>query len=153
MSTEIFQISIPTDDDGYILLQCEHCGEFFKLTAHDCDNDEILHVVCPGCGLESQSYITQDVLDLALAMVKNYAMDTIYDAFKDLERSSRKNSMVKFKAGKRPEHEPENPIHSGIQALQEIHFPCCHHSAKIRPLLKMTGCYCPCCGVKNFDFK
>ncbi len=21
--------------------------------------------------------------------------------------------------------------------------------AKIKPLLKMTGCYCPCCGVKK----
>lgn len=24
-----FEITIPSDNDGYILLQCEHCGEFF----------------------------------------------------------------------------------------------------------------------------
>ena len=31
MSDEIHMtISIPTDDEGYVLLKCEHCGTFFK---------------------------------------------------------------------------------------------------------------------------
>ena len=31
MGEEIhMEISIPTDDDGYALLQCEHCSNFFK---------------------------------------------------------------------------------------------------------------------------
>ena len=31
MDDEIqMSISIPTDDEGYILLKCEHCGTFFK---------------------------------------------------------------------------------------------------------------------------
>ena len=34
MSDEInMTISIPTDDDGYVLLQCEHCGTYFKATS------------------------------------------------------------------------------------------------------------------------
>ena len=34
-------ISIPSDDDGYILLQCEYCGNLFKATAEDIESDEI----------------------------------------------------------------------------------------------------------------
>ena len=33
MSDEInMTIPIPTDDDGYVLLQCEQCGTYFKAT-------------------------------------------------------------------------------------------------------------------------
>lgn len=36
MGEEIhMEISIPTDDDGYALLQCEHCSNFFKAIPSD----------------------------------------------------------------------------------------------------------------------
>ena len=47
MDSIALEFSIPADDDGYILLQCGHCGEYFKLTAEDCENDDILRIVCP----------------------------------------------------------------------------------------------------------
>ena len=143
------EISIPTDDDGYVLLQCEHCGTYFKITADDAEDDNILHIFCPSCGLISDNYVTEDVLELAGNMVQNVAMDMIYDAFKDLERHS--SGFIKFKAGPKPHHEPENPIRSGIEAMEIVEFPCCKRSAKVKPLLKMTGCYCPFCGVKNYE--
>ena len=152
MDTIEMEISIPSDNDGYILLQCEHCGEYFKLTVEDCNNNDILRIVCPACGLESETYLTNDVIDLALKKSSNYAIDKIYETFKELERKTR-NGTVQFKTSKRPKHEFEDPLHSGIQALEIADFPCCHHSAKIKPLLKMTGCYCPGCGVKNYEFK
>ncbi len=152
MNDEVrMSISIPTDDEGYVLLKCEHCGNFFKGTPDDLQDDGVLHVFCPSCGLISDSYITDDVLELAIKMAKNYANDLIYDAFKDLERHNRKNSMIKFKVGKKPHHEAEDPIRSGIEALEICTFPCCKRSAKIKPLLKMTGAYCPFCGVKNYE--
>lgn len=152
MDDEIkFEISIPSDDDGYILLKCEHCGTFFKATAGDLKDDGILNVYCPSCGLISDNFLTDDVIDLANSIVKNYAEDMIYDMFKDLERHS-KHSIVQFKAGSRPKHEAENPIRSGIEAMEIVTFPCCKLTAKVKPLLKMTGCYCPFCGVKNYEF-
>lgn len=154
MSEEIqMTISIPTDDDGYVLLKCEHCGTFFKATPSDIQDDGVLHIYCPSCGLVSDSYVTDDVIELALKMVKNKASDMIYDMFKDLERHNKRNSMVKFKAGKRPAHETEDPIRSGIEALEVVTFPCCARTAKIKPLLKMTGAYCPFCGVKNYEIE
>jgi hypothetical protein len=32
MSDSTFEISIPADNDGFVLLQCPYCGEFFKIT-------------------------------------------------------------------------------------------------------------------------
>ena len=54
MSDEInMTISIPTDDDGYVLLQCEHCGTYFKGTPSDLEDDRVLHIFCPSCCLFS----------------------------------------------------------------------------------------------------
>ena len=102
MSDDIHMtISIPTDDEGYVLLKCEHCGTFFKGTPSDIQDDGVLHIFCPSCGLVSDSYITDDVLERAINMTKNIMNDMIDDMFKDLERHSKK-SALKFKTGRRP---------------------------------------------------
>ena len=153
MSDEIqMTISIPTDEDGYVLLKCEHCGTFFKGTPSDIQDNGVLHIFCPSCGLTSDNYFTDDVLELGMKMIKNRSIDMVYDSFKRLERQS-KNSMIKFKEGKRPHHESEDPIRSGVEASDICTFPCCGRTAKIKPLLKMTGAYCPFCGVKNYEIK
>lgn len=145
-------ISIPTDDDGYVLLQCPDCGTYFKATPMDVEDDGVLQIYCPSCGLAGETYITEDVVELAMAMIKNKTMDMIYDEFKKMERQFKKGPMT-FRAGTPPKHEPEKPICSGIDALEIAEFPCCKRTAKIKPLLKMTGCYCPFCGVKNYEIK
>ena len=153
MSDEIkIIIPIPTDDEGYSLLQCEHCGTFFKVTPDDINDDGILHIYCPSCGLTSNCYATDDVLELAENMATNAINDMIYDTLKGLERHS-KNKSVQFKTGKRPRQKSEEPIRSGIEALECCTFPCCVRTAKIKPLLKMTGAYCPFCGVKNYEIE
>ena len=149
---EEMSISIPGDNEGFILLKCQHCGELFKLQADDIEDDRVLDVHCPGCGLISESYVTDDVIKLATAKVENYMVDMIFDAFKDLERSTR-NNLVQFKVGKRPERNHEDTITSGIQALRKVYMQCCNRKAKIKPLLIMTGCYCPFCGVKDYEIK
>ena len=154
MSDEfLMTFSIPTDDEGYILLQCEHCGTFFKVSPPDAEDDGVLNIFCPSCGLISESYATPDVIELAVRMVVNKANDIMYDAFKELESYNKQGSMIKFKTGRRPEHEAEEPIRSGIDALEIASFSCCRRTAKIKPLLIMTGAYCPFCGVKNYEIK
>lgn len=147
-----FQIEIPTDDEGYVLLQCPNCGTYFKVTAVDAEDEGILEIFCPSCGLVGETYLTADAIDLAQAILYNKAMDMIHDEFKKMERSFRKGP-VTIKAGKRPKHEREDPLHSGIEAMDSAFFPCCKRTAKIKPLLIMTGCYCPFCGVKNYEIE
>lgn len=153
MSDEItMTISIPTDDEGYVLLKCPRCGTYFKATPSDIKDDRVLEIFCPCCGLASENYITNDVLELALTMAKNKALDILHDEFKKIERQT-KNGFIQFKAGSKPKHDYENPIRSGIEAMEVAYFPCCNRNAKIKPLLKITGCYCPFCGVKNYDIE
>ena len=145
MNDEIqMSISIPTDDNGYVLLKCDHCGNLFKVLPSDAQDDGVLQIYCPSCGLISDNYITEDVLNLAMNMAENIANDYIYDMVKDLERKS--NKYVKIKAGNRP-------IHSGIEALENSTFSCCGRTAKIKPLLKIAGAYCPFCGVKDYEIE
>ena len=73
-------ISIPSDDDGYVLLQCEHCGTYFKGIPSDIEDEGVLHIFCPSCGLISENYATDDVIELARKMVINAANDMIYNA-------------------------------------------------------------------------
>lgn len=143
-------IPIPTDNDGFVLLQCPNCGTFFKTTPSDMQDDGVLEIFCPSCGLTSDSFLTEDVIELAIAMTKNKAMDQIYDEFKKMERQFSQGAIT-FNAGQKPKHDPENPIRSGIEALEIATFLCCNRTAKVKPMLKMTGCYCPFCGVKNYE--
>ena len=84
-------------------------------------------------------------------MAENIANDYIYDMVKDLERKS--NKYVKIKAGNRPIHKSESPLHSGIGALESSTFSCCGRTTKIKPLLKIAGAYCPFCGVKDYEIE
>lgn len=145
-------ISVPTDDDGYVLLQCPICGTYFKATPSDVEDDGVLELFCPSCGLTGESYITEDVLELAIAMTKNKAMEILHDEVKKMERQFRRGPIT-VKAGKMPKREREDPIRSGIEAMEIATFSCCKRTAKIKPILKMTGCYCPFCGVKNYEFE
>jgi len=152
MSDVTFEISIPSDNDGYCLMQCPTCGEYFKVKPDDYEDDGVLEMRCPACGLAGENYFTADVIDLAMAIAENHAMDFLYKELKKMEREFR-GGFVTFKAGKKPKPEPENPIRAGIEAMNTTYFACCNRSIKIKSLLQITGCYCPFCGVKNYEIE
>ena len=135
-------------------MKCERCGNLFKAIPDDIQSDNVLFVYCPSCGLTSDNYITDDVLELAQIIIKNRANIIIQDSLKDLEQSnSQWHGIFEFKVVNDPELENEYPIRSSVEAMEIVQFPCCNRTAKIKPLLKMTGCYCPFCGVKNYEFE
>lgn len=140
-------ISIPADDDGFVLLNCPKCGEYFKLPPSQIESDDVLDIYCPMCGLVSDSYLTNDVIELAQAKVINKVLGNVYDEVKKLEHKSR-NSIIKIKAQK-PKLEEEFSIKSTIDAMEIIDFDCCNRQAKVRYLLNYCGCYCPYCGGKK----
>ena len=144
------EVSIPSDNDGFILLQCSHCGSFFKITADDLKEDSLLMLYCPSSGLVSESYFTENVISLACTKLENSVMDVIYGSFKSMEKVT-KHSALQVKAGKKPSHKEENPIRMGVDSLELSEFKCCKKKAKVKPLLKMIGCYCPFCGVKDYE--
>ena len=151
MSELIGVISIPSDEDGFVLMQCPLCGEFFKLRTEDIEAEDVIEIWCPCCGLKSETYFTKDVIELALKKTENYAMDRIYDEFKTLERKTR-HSIVSFKAGKKPSHREEYPIRNGIENMDITLYPCCNRKAKTKAMYKICGSYCPFCGVRYDEY-
>lgn len=129
------------DDDGFILLRCPHCGELFKLTAEDIEFDETLDIYCPSCGLCANNFLTQNVIDLALAKTSNYAMDVIAQ---QLQAFAKKNSssLVRFEFKANREREPEPPIRAAIEAPQILTCHDCGRKAKVSPAIVMSAYTC-----------
>lgn len=142
-------ISVPADADGFVLLQCPKCGEYFKLPPSDIESDEVLDIHCPLCGLVSDNYLTDDVIELAKAKAINKLFGDIYGDMKKLERQSH-NSFVQITV-KKPSEEEEILVKSTIDSMEIVDFECCDRQAKIRHLLSYCGCYCPYCGGKKDD--
>ncbi|CAM3098139.1 TFIIB-type zinc ribbon-containing protein [Lactococcus hircilactis] len=149
MTDTNFEIKIPTDNDGYILFKCPKCTNYFKVKPSDVEDDGILQIFCPACGLSSENYLTDDIIELALSKVGNYANNLIFQEMKKWEQEF-SGSGLSFKAGKKPTEEYEVPIRSTIEAMNVRLYQCCARTAKIKPLLEMTSSYCPFCGVKDF---
>lgn len=147
-----FSISIPADDDGYVLFRCPICKEYFKVTPDDFNDDKVSKIHCPSCGLVSDNYLTEEVIELAMAKTKNYMNDLIFDEMKKIERKHSKGPIT-FKAGKKPKPEYENRIEASTDDLVITNFPCCHRTIKISESLRIIGCYCPFCGGRNDDFE
>ncbi|MFJ7890375.1 TFIIB-type zinc ribbon-containing protein [Lysinibacillus xylanilyticus] len=141
------EISIPSDKDGFCLMQCPLCGGFFKLKPQDIEAEDMIRIWCPNCGFESQNYFTEDVIELALAKTENMHTDAIFDSFNKLKRQNR-NKNVSVKVNK-PSHKHENPIIAGIELLDIQKYNCCQREAKIKPIVKLIGSYCPFCGVND----
>lgn len=139
-------ISIPSDNEGFIPLQCPLCNGYFKLTASDLNSDDILEIWCPYCGIKSlDGYITSDVTDLALVMSKNEVLKHIQKelskTFKGINGHNIKTTVQK------PKLYYESRILVKFDALECIDYQCCNKSAKITAISKFVGDYCPFCGV------
>ncbi len=145
-----FEIRIPCDNDGFILLRCPRCGELFKLTAEDMESDETLDIYCPSCGLCANNFLTQDVIDLALAKTSNYAMDAIAQQLQAFAKKS-SSGLVRFEVKANREREPEPPIRVAIEALQIVTCHDCGREAKVPPALAMSAYTCPLCGIGQFN--
>ena len=149
MST--FEIPIKSDKDGFILLQCSLCGEFFKVPASVLNDDSTLNIWCPYCGLNGIKYFTEEVLDISMKIAKNEANKMLYNSLKDLERKTKNNKFINFKAGNKPKMEVINLIKPRIENMQIMKYDCCKTMAKIKPVSIVTGSYCPLCGGTNFE--
>ncbi|WP_445172487.1 hypothetical protein [Microcoleus sp.] len=149
MADVSFQITVPSDNDGFITLQCPFCDDRFKLTVEDFQREDIIEIFCPYCGLRHQhsQFLRDEVIEQAQIIASNYAKSLLNQWVKDLERSTKRNKFVNFKAGKLPKLETEKILFEQ-EELETTTLVCCLVTVKTRPLNKVIGVYCPCCGVR-----
>ena len=143
-------ITIPTDEDGFVLLQCHICGEYFKLLASEINDDSTINIWCPYCGLNGKQYAPKEVLENAIKIAENEFNEIVHNAFKKMEKET-KNSPLKFKSTGKPNLKDIPPIKVKIDKLELQNYKCCNSMAKIQPISKMCGRYCPICGGINYE--
>ncbi len=90
--SDVISITIPADEDGYILLECPKCLARFKMTVSDLQSDETNDIWCPAYGLTSGPFFTDDVIELAKTRALNAFMDEVHSQFKGMERKTREKS-------------------------------------------------------------
>lgn len=144
------RVTIPADEDGCVLLRCPHCGELFKVTADSCEDDSVLGFRCPLCGLTADNFLTQDVIDLALAKTVNAVMPKLEKQLKR-ELAKTRNGFVSFDVKMDYDEEPETPIQQTVEALQKVTCKDCRRMSKVSPALAMSSYTCPYCGIGQFN--
>lgn len=146
MKNDTITITIPSDDEGFVLLKCPKCGSIFKLLIGDIEDRSQLQIWCPECGMISDSYLSDDVIALVNKKITNYANNLVDECVKNFEKTLSKHKFIKVKTSKSLPQVPEDPLIYKISNLEEHLFKCCKRTAKIDPLLWIAGCYCPFCG-------
>ena len=146
MSEEKTNIYIPTDEDGFIELQCPFCNEVFRLDADDVQSDDTLGIFCPNCGLtgEFNDFLTADVIESVQIAERNLAKEMINKELKKMEKES--GGFLKVK--EELELETEKTVFLKNMDASLITFACCEKSAKVSFHIEVNGAYCPFCGVK-----
>lgn len=143
-------ITIPSEEDGFVLLQCHLCGEYFKLLASDINDGGVINIWCPYCGLNGKQYSPKEGIVFGLKIVENKINEMIYDVFKRMEKQT-KNDLIQFKCNKEPNEQVIYPIKNRINKLEIKQYKCCDSKVKIKPLSKMCGSYCPICGGIDYE--
>lgn len=141
---ETVRIEIPLDADGFVDLQCPHCGERFRLRPEDYSTDEVPKVFCPSCGLPQDIHYSDEIMAYAESVAKGKA-----------ERLLARKLGAFGNVRIRPEHigGPPEPTDA---TLEDVAMTCCGRHAKINPLTAFTAPYCPYCGdriMNNLELK
>lgn len=142
-------IPIPVDDDGYVLLKCPLCGEKFMLTVDDIEDESQLEIWCPKCGVVSNSYFTDELMDRAYKITENCAKDILNEFQEKITKSFKGNSCFEIKGGEKLKKEAVDPIIPEINTLSKKYYCCCKKTAKIDELSQLNGGYCLFCGEIN----
>ena len=117
MADEVtLSVSIPTDLEGYITIQCSLCSELFKVKHTDFEDESQIQIWCPNCGLIPDSMITEEIRDLLLKTANNYMSDLLNDFNTELSKTFKKGG-IEYKAGKKIKKASTDPLVSRIDIL------------------------------------
>ncbi len=142
MST-IGKISLQSDENGLVTLQCDRCKSRFKI---DCAylNDELEgEICCPICGIDNElnTYYPEEVIEEARKIALMEAEKIIQKAFKGLN-----SKHIKVKTN------PINRVDSDLvfknkdYDMQIMTVHCCEKQIGLTAADVAAGFYCPYCG-------
>jgi uncharacterized Zn-finger protein len=141
-----FKISIPTDVDGYVELQCPFCRDTFRIDSGDILSNDLFSVYCPYCGLTDQfdNFATDEIKEVAQQAIINHANQLINESLKKLEKSSK----GVFKINSKLASKPIKNLYIKNHDVKLLTLSCCDRHLKVSLNSVNDEVYCPFCGNK-----
>lgn len=145
------KFNIPIDNEGFITLNCPHCNFAFKLEFSIANDENVIILYCPSCGLSSypNNFIPLKILKHAETLISNEMKNILNDFTDNLEKTFKKNKYVSFKKNKNFKIEIPEPLFETNHELETLELNCCNSKVKALKANILTGIYCPYCGVKS----
>ena len=145
------KFKIPIDNEGFISLNCPYCNCSFKLEFAIVDKENVIILYCPNCGLHSSpnNFIPLKILKHAETLITNEIKKSLNDFTDNLEKTFKKNKYISFKKNKNFNIEIPEPLFETNHKLEPLELNCCNCKVKVLMTDKLTGIYCPYCGVKS----
>ena len=141
-------MSIPPDEEGYVLLQCSRCGEFFKVRSEDYEAEDVEDLWCPMCGIKSDSFLPDEVIKLAKAKVLNQVLGDFSRELAKIGRTTSRQSFIQMTVSSNFAEEREGDVLPSVDAFQVATCGFCGRNEKLKPLPKYVGAFCAFCGER-----
>lgn len=143
-----YKITIPTTN-GFVGRRCsaDGCGKYFQIHQRSINTE----LICPYCGEKNpiESMWTESQADYARDVVAEDVMSQVTNElqkmFKGLERSNRRNSMIKFKASSTPYR--KKYVSPPIENKIDTEIACSECTGRFQ-VYGIFG-YCPLCKYEN----
>jgi len=139
--------SIPSDNEGYVTLECPYCKNRFKLEVTEIEKDDVNNLYCPYCGLlnEVNKFLPEEVIEQATIIASNYFKQLLNGYLDNVKNTFKNSNIISVKTQNfNLEHEKE--LFEISDNFENIDFYCCNRKAKVNVIEKL-GTYCPYCGV------
>ncbi|QDU94097.1 hypothetical protein Pla8534_18830 [Lignipirellula cremea] len=144
----IFEISIPPDENGYVGRECPECEQYFKITLGTGITDGEPPCNCPYCGHCSgqDQFFTQAQIEYAQSVAINKVTTAFIKDLKSLEFNHRPKGPFGIGISMKVEGRPEPICHySELQLEEEVICDNC----TLRYTIYGIFAYCPDCGRHN----
>ena len=141
------KISIPTDEDGFIEMECDYCNNRFMLHESVYSDEANLHFFCPICGLPNGigTFYCQEVLEAARRIATNMMYDQIQKQLGPTIRKINRTGFLKMSLNI-PKQIPEKELYAPAMEYILSHQDCCGIDVKTLEFDFQIGLYCPICG-------
>ena len=152
MTKTVGHLTLQSDKDGLVSLQCSRCKSRFKMSCGYLNAELTGNVYCPICGMpdELTHFYPEEALNAAREAMVNAAHEELAKAMKAVfgSHSSSKRSPIKitYKASKVPRKSREIVTQSRDHTMEITKVPCCNEHMALSPYDIIVGFYCPYCG-------
>lgn len=139
----IGEITIQSDENGMITLQCDRCKTRFKVEVEYLNEELEGDIYCPACGMPSElsDFFPEEIREQALAAAENEALKMIQEAFSGLNSKNFKVTNTKI-----PRVDTKKVFSDKDFDMQVTEMQCCKKKIGLRNMDAIAGYYCPYCG-------